>query len=678
MVSNSIQNNEAYKSPQRCIVSGGQNTSDGDIISRNVSFYILKNCLSDRRTGVIQKRPGSTAVTVGSSYGRILGITSRMTESSGDLIPVDNEVFINWAGANFSSYDGSSLTALTKDSNTSFSLTKPNSFSQIGGTLFIAGGLPAKWAAVPGDRVERVGCPAPAGSITTALSGTGITATAGGYRYMYTYYNSTTELESDWSTISTATGNFANKTVDLTVPSTAASAYGMDQKRIYRTFDGGSVYYLLTTLAVATTTYADTTTDATLSAAAVATPRGDNGVPPDTSYITAAFNGRIFWAIGHELYFSKLYDGTVNSLEYYPAENVIRADAPITGLHVTTGRLLVFHPRNIEQLTGYDESDFAFTPFMTGTGTLFNNSIASNGRELIFFSEEGWEDIGGGSRKRISWPVQAELDEFAGYTYNSDLYINAAWNPSLKQFIILHSGTSSDSAPWINDVGLFAEWEDDGTGATAEWEDDGSGSASVNRNMLYGWSPEFSTPEEERWHEYSFTQFEDLSEDGQIVTYLYHPPPGSSTLAPQQQETFLGYLDDSAEGQILKAFDRSQATDDGETIVSTILTRRINVGASDGRFRRFRHLEFCGEYPDPLASADTTLQYMRDIEDPHIQGFLSDLEEFQNTDRDKKAFTTGKARWIHLYLVDESTSANKLLLEDFYIHFNATHKFEGR
>lgn len=676
MESNSSDESK-YGSPQRCIVAGGQNTSDGDIISRNVNFYILRNCLSDKRTGVVQKRPGSTAITIGASYGAPLGITSRMTESSDDLIPVDNEVFVNWAGANFSSWDGATLTALTKDSNTSFSTTKPNSFSQIGGTLFIAGGRPAKWAAVPGDRVERVGCPAPAAGITTALSGTGITATAGGYRYMYTYYNSTTGLESDWSPVSAATGNFANKTVDLTIPSTAASAYGMDQKRIYRTFDGGSLYYLLTTIVVATTTYADTTTDATLSANSLATPLGDNGIPPDSSYITAAFNGRIFWAIGHELYFSKIYDGTVNSLEYYPEENVIRSDAPITGLHVTTGRLLIFHPRNIEQLTGYDESDFSFAPFMVGTGTLFNNSIASNGRELIFFSEEGWEDIGGGTRKRISWPIQNELDEFAGFTYNSDLYINAVWNPALKQFIILHSAISSDSAPWVNDAGLFAEWEDDG-GALAEWEDDGAGSAAINRNMLYGWSPEFSSPEEERWHEYAYAQFEDLAEDGQLAVCLHHPPPGSSTLAPQQQKTFIGYIDDSAEGQILMAFDRSQSTDDGENIVSTILTRRVNVGAPNGYYKRFRHLQFCGEYPDPLDDGSTTLQYLRDLEDPHIQGFLSDLEEFANTDRDKKAFTRGKAKWIHLYLVDESTTANKILLEDFYVHFKNTFKTEGR
>lgn len=665
------------KSPQRCIVAGGQNTTDGDIISKNVSFYILKNAISDRRAGVVQKRPGSTAIDLGDTYGIPLGMYSRVVDAVGDLIPQSTELFINLGGGAAGYWDGSTFTELTIDSNCDFSISKPNSFSQIGGTLFIAGGLPAKWAEDPGTHVERVGIPAPAANITHARSGTGISATQGGYRYMYTYYNSSTGLESDWSPVSTATGNFVDDQVDLTIPTTAASAYDVDQKRIYRTFDGGSVYYLLTTVAVATATYADTTTDATLSANAIAAPSGSRGLPPDEAYITAAFNGRIFWAEGHNLYFSQAYDGTPHSLEYYPEENIIRADAPITGLHPTSGRLLVFHNRSIEQLTGYDESDFSFAPFLNGTGTLFHNSISSNGRELIFFSEEGWEDIGSGARRRISWPIQSEIDEWAGYPYNSDLYIASCWNPQLKQFIILHAAVSSDSAPWVNDVGLFAEWEDAGSGDTAEWEDDGGGSAQINRNILYGWSPEFSSAEEERWHEYVFAQFEDLAEAGQIVSCLYHPPPGSQLLSPQQQETYLGFYDGTEAG-VLAAFDRSASTDDGETITSTILTRRIDVGVPDGKYRRFRHLQFCGTHADPLRDGDATLQYMRDLEDPHIQGFLADLEEFANTDRDKKAFEYGKARWIHLYMVDTASSANKILLEDFYVHFNQTHKREGR
>jgi hypothetical protein len=101
---------------------------------------------------------------------------------------------------------------------------------------------------------------APTTAPTAPLSGSGITGT---YIYTYARYSSTTTELSPASTQS-VTATPANQTVTFTLNLAASEQF--DQIRIYRTKNGGTQYYELTTQnAGSPMTYADTTADGSLT-----------------------------------------------------------------------------------------------------------------------------------------------------------------------------------------------------------------------------------------------------------------------------------------------------------------------------------------------------------------------------------------------------------------------------
>jgi hypothetical protein len=106
------------------------------------------------------------------------------------------------------------------------------------------------------------GLTAPGTALTLTAGGTGSFAAVTGFSYKYTYYNSTTTQESPASSV-TSSGTFSGKSY-VTVSYTGSGDSSVDYIKIYRTTDGGSSYYLVTTVANATSTYNDSTTDATL------------------------------------------------------------------------------------------------------------------------------------------------------------------------------------------------------------------------------------------------------------------------------------------------------------------------------------------------------------------------------------------------------------------------------
>jgi hypothetical protein len=103
----------------------------------------------------------------------------------------------------------------------------------------------------------------PTSAPTLTVSGTGGTFSAvSGYKYKYTYYNSQTTQESG-APNGVSSGIFTNK-LSVAVAYVESGDPNVDYIRIYRTADAGSSYYLVTTVANATSSYADNMDDATL------------------------------------------------------------------------------------------------------------------------------------------------------------------------------------------------------------------------------------------------------------------------------------------------------------------------------------------------------------------------------------------------------------------------------
>lgn len=110
--------------------------------------------------------------------------------------------------------------------------------------------------------MDLKGLTAPVTAPVVAAAGTGSFAATTGYSYKYTYYNSSTTQESTAST-ATSSGAFTGKAT------CAVGYYGsgdstVDYIKLYRTTDGGSSYYLVTTVANATSSYNDNMADGTL------------------------------------------------------------------------------------------------------------------------------------------------------------------------------------------------------------------------------------------------------------------------------------------------------------------------------------------------------------------------------------------------------------------------------
>ena len=656
-------------------IRGSINASDAEARNRPISFLKLQNCVVDKRLGALVPRAGSLTETIANGLGVPNGMGQLTTPTSAALIPISRTLLASFAGA-FRKLVGSTWSSVLKDSNCSFATDKQYQFGQLGTRLYIAGGKPAKWNG--SGNVEPIGIPAPTVAPTTSVTGTGITAATGWY-YMFTYYNSTTGLESDWSLSSSSTGVVSNKTVVVTTPTTAAQAPGVDKKRIYRTLDGGSPYgpfYYSGEVAIGTATYNDTVTDAAL--AQDAAPYGDRDVPPN-SYIMAVFASRLFLVNADNpylLHFSDAYIGSDVDPEYFPADFILATNEPITGLFVLPGQLLLFHPRSISRLTGTSEADFRIEPFLSGRGTIFPNSIASDGETLVWLAEEGVVAWNEGKVRRIDREIAVELTPILLNRYNRALYVSTVYSPALKQFLFLISASATTNAPWQTvSQGALSTWKSVVGGIITAWTNPSApANATTNRCRIWGWSAELSG-DENVWMSHNFPQFPDLNSQAAYPIHMYHPTASSDTLDPQQDRTYICYYT-GTEGRILGAFRRDATMDDGSPVEVKILTGKLVPGNDEGGFKRVSHIQFSGAYLDPTSDGKATLSYLLDFDDPHLRSFEQGLIPIDDA-TDCKPLPQGRMRHMHLYINDTSSNPNKILLQELQLHYRERNNREA-
>jgi len=661
---------------QQFVVAGGLDPNKADSLSTPMEFALLKNCYPDRRLGGIVKRDGSQTEVVDTkeSYGRVLGFGQRQSQSSSELMPVCTETLVNFAGVKFFKRSpGAEYTDLSVDENCSFNNIRTNTFSQLGSYLFIAGGKPAKWAGGESD-VEPIGIPSPATPITFSLSSGTLSADAEeGYQYMWAYLNSETGVTSDWSPLSERTEDFELKKVVLTLPTTEALAPGVDKKIIYRTLNGGTTFFQHSIQDIETATIDDETEDNDLG---VESPDADTRLlPPAVSYLTVAFNNRI-WMIDaanpYNVRFSQPYIGNDDVLNYYPVRNRRTFDHPVTGMLVIPGQLLFFHPDGISTVSGFSEQDFVFQPYIEKAGTLFPDSIATNGDKIVWLDQPGFMTIENGKPRVISRPIDPLLRPILSGSYSSDLYISCRWNPVLRQFIFTVSAVSLDGALWeYADTGVTADWIDVDTGETEAWDFIGEEVEPEGRVKIFGWSPDFSGKEGDIWIEYTIPQTPDESGNGKIITTLLHPLPCSGTLNPTQDHFLVGFYD-GTEGGVLRLFDQKKVRDDDDPVISEAILGRCQPGSDSGNVKSIKAISFDGDYADP--STTGILKYLADYADPALREYTSQLQDFSDRG-DMKYFKTRRLKFFHVYLRDESTVKNKIMIQKFWVYFRER---EGR
>lgn len=291
-----------------------------------------------------------------------------------------------------------------------------------GNSTYLSGGL---LQYLDGRRVAEVGFLVRPPTPTTATSGTGITATTG-WRYICVYEE--VDADGNWhisglSDPSASTGAVTNKTVTvttrpLTVSSRLSSASAQATSvrvAFYRTLDGGvAPYYRLGTTinntASATVTYADTTTDATLAAAAklYAQPgvlgTAQDRRPPPYFQCLVSYNGMLVGASGSDIWYSG-QNVAGEGAWFNPVFQVpVPGDGDITALAVMDGALFAFKRAEIYVLAGDPPSDNGASGGLgvprrlsTDLGT-DSNITCTTAIGIVFKSERGIELL---TRKQV-------------------------------------------------------------------------------------------------------------------------------------------------------------------------------------------------------------------------------------------------------------------------------------
>lgn len=201
-----------------------------------------------------------------------------------------------------------------------------NAYNETTEQIFALNGTDRK--RIEGTTVSEWGIEAPDTAPTLAVgASTGLT---GDYNVRYTYarLSGTTVIhESNPSPAGTAV-TLSDESLDITW--TASTDSQVTHVRIYRTLTSGSAYFLLTSVAIGTTTLDDGTADGSLGAAI----ETDNDRPLAGTYVAGpAYDGTCFLIKDNLLYYSK-----AKRPESWPAANFIEVSTP-----EFPGKNIVFH-----------------------------------------------------------------------------------------------------------------------------------------------------------------------------------------------------------------------------------------------------------------------------------------------------------------------------------------------
>jgi hypothetical protein len=306
--------------------------------------------------------------------------------------------------------------------------TAQTSFQKVGDTLYMCNGTDLKkW---DGTTVSGWGIAAPVSAPTFTVAAGSLSAFSG-YTYRFVYKNSSTGHISTASPPSLSTGQLTSQHVLVQGASSADPQ--VDKVDIYRTDDGGAIFYYLTTINNGGTwSYTDNTADSGLNDDIQAPLADTNDPPPSNGSLVRFHQGRMWVAANNFLYYGAGPDCT-NGVpeEAFPPANFFKFAGKITGLASTTNGLIVFTQDNSYVVLGVDKTSFAPKPWQQNFGVASQNSLAQDGDVLFIFTSKSQLFELSDSLDEIGFPIQSRL---------------AAYNPASVYLAIHRSGT---------DEGLF-------------------------------------------------------------------------------------------------------------------------------------------------------------------------------------------------------------------------------
>lgn len=299
------------------------------------------------------------------------------------------------------------------------------------------------------------------GPTATMLAAAGAAGTPDGtYRYVVTFAimsGSTVLTESAFSTV-TGPLTVALQQIALTVIPVSGTT-GVNARRIYRTTDSGTDYFLVATIADnVTTTYTDTTSDYDLGLLPVV---NDLGLPPgadgsDRLKVITAWKDRL-WGAGtvepDKLRYSgqnKVYAwAAVNFLNIKP---IGQDTEGITAFAARRDELGVFKRFSLWKVLGIDETDFRVIQVAENVGCIAPDTVVIIRDTAYFLAADGVYTWNGEGVKPIS------RDKVHPW-FNTDTYFQrsgftaafAKWNPLYDTYELhLPAASSSNLDRWVS------------------------------------------------------------------------------------------------------------------------------------------------------------------------------------------------------------------------------------
>lgn len=249
---------------------------------------------------------------------------------------------------------------------------------------------------IAGSSVYQWGISAPTAAPTASTAGTSTLAGTYGYKYTYARQSGSTVISE--SNPSSAV-SIAAEEKTITVNWTASSDSQVTHVRLYRTLSDGSIYYFLTSVAIGTTSYDDTTVDGDLGDEV----ETDHDLPPSTGTIVVgpAYNGLLFMADGNDLYWC-----SSKQAEYWPTANNIELagpDEPILAMCLYDGQLYVWSKYRAWYIQGTGTGVFHPIPLPVMVGAQnIHGVLPVAGRGIFHTGPDGIYQYVGGNDRKIS------------------------------------------------------------------------------------------------------------------------------------------------------------------------------------------------------------------------------------------------------------------------------------
>src|SRR5690348_14483917 len=191
--------------------------------------------------------------------------------------------------------------------------------------------------------------------------GSGSLSPSVGYRWVFVYRNSSTGQISSASPFSGNPGPGTNQQYALS--GDASTDQQVDKIDIYRTKDGGGIYYFdaeITNPGSGTFSYTDNNADSTLNTDLIAPLAGVNNPPPAGATLLFWYAGRLWAVVGNTVYYSAGPDCTNGvGTEAWPAANNFAVQGNITAAAPTSQGLILFTRDDAYVITGTSSSTFA-------------------------------------------------------------------------------------------------------------------------------------------------------------------------------------------------------------------------------------------------------------------------------------------------------------------------------